>query len=222
MVYPSASFLLDLCLQRFCDHNVRKHLHAPLRKIIQSYVWKGLRNETIDNAVRKWFSDDMERKMKVSMRYGHISCWDVGKVTEMSALFIDRYTFNENINMWNVSNVTSMHAMFSHAHSFNQPLHSWNVTMVTDMSFMFNDAKSFNQPINSWNVSKVKDMSYMFTQADAFNTPLNDWDVSNVTDIEGMFQYAKSFNQSLDNWIELDIKIRVYQTRSKTHYKLNK
>ncbi|RIY32835.1 hypothetical protein CJP74_03445, partial [Psittacicella melopsittaci] len=49
-----------------------------------------------------------------------LNSWDVSKVTDMSWMFKDASTFNQNIADWNVSNVTDMSSMFEGASSFNQ------------------------------------------------------------------------------------------------------
>ena len=42
--------------------------------------------------------------------YGHISAWDTSLITDMSYLFYDKPTFNDNISAWDVSSVTDMGA----------------------------------------------------------------------------------------------------------------
>ena len=44
--------------------------------------------------------------------YGEMNTWDVSNITDMTELFKDKTTFNENISSWDVSNVTNMSAMF--------------------------------------------------------------------------------------------------------------
>ena len=155
-------------------------------------------NETLRIVVKLWLEDNK----KAEAKYGHISNWDTSDVTDMSKLFLDAHTFNENLNNWDVSKVTNMHAMFDNAYEFNQPLNNWDVSNVTNMSEMFSSAETlaFNQPLDNWDVIKVTDMSYMFKDAISFNQPLNNWDVSNVTDMSCMFYKATSFNQPLNNW----------------------
>ena len=69
--------------------------------------------------------------------YGPINNWDVSQVTNMSQLFKDKTTFNDNISEWDVSNVTHMETMFNSATSFNKPLNDWNVSNVENMKDMF-------------------------------------------------------------------------------------
>jgi surface protein len=61
-----------------------------------------------------------------------IGDWDVGKVTNMSWMFIGADAFNQDIGRWNVSNVTNMYQMFHQANAFNQDIGRWNVGKVTN------------------------------------------------------------------------------------------
>ena len=132
-------------------------------------------------------------------------------VTDMSDLFKNNSTFNQNISTWDVSNVTNMSGMFygavtGSATAFNQPIGDWDVSNVTNMSGMFYGATAFNQPIGDWDVSSVTDMSAMFlssaliSDVNAFNQPIGNWNVSNVTDMGNMFSYARNFNQNISTW----------------------
>jgi len=129
-----------------------------------------------------------------------LSTWDVSKVYNMSSMFDGARAFNQPLSTWNVSQVTNMWDMFAGATSFNQALSTWNVSKVTDMSFMFYNAKAFNQDLSKWDVSKVTNMSSMFDGARAFNQALSAWNVSKVIDMRSMFYGATSFNQALSTW----------------------
>jgi surface protein len=186
-----------------------------------------LNDNNIKTIVNKWISTPSHIYFTDSSNltyYGHISNWDVSNVTNMSELFRDKQTFNDDISSWDVSNVTNMSYMFRNARSFNQNISSWDVSNVKDMSYMFRDAKAFNQNINNWDVSNVtsfnymfamknynhplnkwvtnsvKNMSKMFSETGTFNQSINEWDVSNVTDMSEMFSYNDSFNQPLNSW----------------------
>jgi surface protein len=148
-----------------------------------------LRNAILACATNNWETDDCILNM-----------WDVSQVTDMSTLFMNQNTFNEDISSWDVSSVTNMRNMFERASLFNQPLDSWDVSSVTDMRYMFSYASAFNQPLANWNVSSVTEMDDMFSYASAFNKPLNSWDVSSVTDMRYMFYSASSFNRTLSCW----------------------
>jgi surface protein len=136
----------------------------------------------------------------VEERYGHISEWDVSSVTDMSRLFKNKTTFNDDISRWDVSQVTNMSYMLCNAHAFNQPVGDWDVSKVTNMSFMFSTAMSFNQPVGEWDVSNITDIRGMFEGAHAFNQGVGDWNVSKVTNMSYMFRHAQSFNQAVGEW----------------------
>ena len=94
----------------------------------------------LQTAVDLWISNNST----ALSTYGVISAWDVSLITDMSELFKNKTTFNDDISSWNVSNVITMNAMFSSANSFNGDLSSWDVSSVTDMNLMFFSANSFN------------------------------------------------------------------------------
>ena len=127
-----------------------------------------------------------------------ISGWDVSNVTNMAYMFAFNTSFNQYISSWDVSNVTNMNGMFESATSFNQDISSWDVSNVTNMGGMFGNS-SFNQDISSWDVSNVTFMSSMF-QDSPFNQDIGSWDVSNVTTMRAMFFYADAFNQDISSW----------------------
>ncbi len=125
---------------------------------------------------------------------------DLARVTDMSYMFREAYTFNHAIGNWNVSGVTDMNNMFDTAINFNQDISQWDVSKVENMSYMFSTARRFNQNIGGWNVSNVLSMSYMFDYAIKFNQPIGDWDVSKVVSMSGLFKGAESFNQPISGW----------------------
>ena len=79
-----------------------------------------------------------------------MNLWCVGKVTDMSRLFLGRDTFNEVISGWDTSSVTDMNGMFYLAKSFNGDLSSWDISNVINMKYMFYGAASFNQDVCAW------------------------------------------------------------------------
>ena len=87
----------------------------------------------LDDALAAWISN----VTSAQERFGPISAWDVGAVTDMSNLVMGKHSFNEDINAWDVSKVTSMYRAFRLASAFNQPLNSWQVGQVTDFERMF-------------------------------------------------------------------------------------
>ena len=131
-----------------------------------------------------------------------LSEWDVSSVTNMSGMFIGALAFNQDLSVWDVSSVANMSGMFSKARAFNQELNPWKVSSVTNMSGMFSDARVFNHDLSRWDVSAVTNMSGMFggKSSLAFNQSLNLWDVSAVTNMSDMFSAARVFNQDLSRW----------------------
>ena len=83
----------------------------------------------LKNAVERWMDDEREG-------LGNISDWDTSNITDMSKLFRNYYTFNEDISRWDVSKVTNMGNMFSNAAAFKQPKAIWAVTTVSDMVYL--------------------------------------------------------------------------------------
>ena len=130
----------------------------------------------------------------------NISGWDVSEVTNMGSMFRGASTFNQNISGWNVSNVTNMQSVFYNASAFNQAIGGWNVSKVTSMEQMFYGARAFNQNIASWNTSGVTSMGLMFRGASAFNQAIGGWNVSKVTSMRQMFYDASAFNQPIGGW----------------------
>jgi surface protein len=131
-----------------------------------------------------------------------ISSWDVSNVTNMGYMFSSS-SFNQDIGSWDVSSVTDMEGMFYNATDFNQNISSWDVSNVTNMNSMFDGTTAFDQDISNWDVSSVINLVYMFEDATAFNQPIGDWDVSSVTDMSFMFNGATAstaFNQPIGDW----------------------
>ena len=113
-------------------------------------------------------------------KYGNISDWDTGLVTDMRNMFYNAFAFNSDISGWDVSNVQNMSRMFCDAHMFNSDISGWDVSNVINMSTMFGCTNVFNSDISEWDVSNVINMSTMFSNAHVFNSDISGWDVSNV------------------------------------------
>ena len=150
----------------------------------------------LQTAVNLWISDNTA----ALATYGEINTWVTTAITDMSALFISKTTFNSDISNWDVSNVTNMNSMFRSADAFDQDISSWDVENVTSMNSTFALADSFNQNIDSWKVGSVTSMQQIFSGALAFNQSLQSWSVSNVTNMESMFTGATSFNSDIGFW----------------------
>ena len=153
-------------------------------------------NDNIHEAVALWLTN----QDSALTTYGHISNWDVSAVTNMTSLFVDKPTFNDDISSWDVSNVTTMRLMFWNAFSFNQPIGDWDVSNVENFHRTFSGAASFNQDLDGWDVSNATTMYGMFEYAAAFNSSIGGWDVSNVSTMNAMFNGASSFNRPIGDW----------------------
>ena len=127
--------------------------------------------------------------------------WNTDSVTTMSGMFEFALLFNRDISSWNTSSVTNMRGMFTVAEVFNQNIGSWDVSSVTDMAGMFLGAQSFNQDISGWNVSAVNIMGQMFQGAINFNQDISNWNTANVNNMFAMFEFASAFNQNLGSWV---------------------
>ena len=146
---------------------------------IFGYAQIPITDANIQTAVDLWISDPSA----ATTTYGVISDWDVSQVTDMSELFEDKTTFNDDISNWDVSSVTNMEFMFISATSFNQDVGSWDVSSVTFMQGMFLSANAFNQDISSWCVTNIVSEQRSFS----FDSPLSDankpvWGTCPITD----------------------------------------
>ena len=129
-----------------------------------------------------------------------ISSWDTSLVTNMSFMFALASTFNQDIGAWETSAVTDMRSMFSSAGAFNQNIGGWNTTSVVNMRSLFSGAEAFNQDISSWITDSVTDMGSMFFGASSFDHDISGWTTSSVTDMSFMFALASTFNRDLSGW----------------------
>ena len=149
-----------------------------------------------------------------SFNHANIGAWDTSNVTNMTWLFEDTDSFNQDISGWDTSNVTNMSWMFSYASAFNQSLNSWNTSKVTNMAGMFRGAPVFNQSLSLWDTSSVTDMSEMFNflcECDSsFDQSLSTWNVSLVTDMSNMFDGSGLSNGNyaltLIGWASQNVK----------------
>ena len=126
-------------------------------------------------------------------------------ITDMSEMFKNNTTFNQDISAWDTSLVTNMISMFNGASAFNRNISSWNTSSVIDMSFMFAFTTTFNQSLENWNTSKVTGMQSMFEGNTVFNQPIGNWDVSKVNDMQSMFKGASAFNRDISKWLTFNV-----------------
>ena len=105
----------------------------------------------LQTAVNLWISDNTA----ALATYGEINNWVTTAITNMSALFTGKTTFNSDISNWDVSNVTNMSSMFFGATAFNSNINNWDVSNVTNMDGMFASAQAFQSPLNLWEVDSL-------------------------------------------------------------------
>jgi surface protein len=67
-------------------------------------------------------------------------------ITDMSSLFKNDTSFNQDISSWDVSNVTDMQGMFAGATSFNQDLSYWDISNVTSSCGVFGNNSEWILP----------------------------------------------------------------------------
>lgn len=81
--------------------------------------------------------------------YGVIGNWKFAPiVTDMSLLFKDAASFNEDISGWDTSYITDMGGMFWGASVFNSDIGGWDTSRVIFMDGMFQSALAFQQDIS--------------------------------------------------------------------------
>ena len=116
-------------------------------------------------AVDAWVADSTT----ATATYGAINTWDVSGCTDMSNIFQNEATFNDDISNWDTSQATTMRGMFNSASAFNQDISGWDVSSVTDFVEIFRSVSSFNQPIGTWNTGAGLVFNYMFASATSFD-----------------------------------------------------
>lgn len=121
-------------------------------------------NWELKRAVDKWCSN----KKTAIVTYGHISTWDIRKITSISGLF--------QCPTWCVPNPIREDCSCGKRY-FNDNINDWDVSNVVDMSYIFNGCIKFNQPLNKWNISNAKDMSMMFANTASFDQDISNWEI---------------------------------------------
>ena len=107
---------------------------------------KSFTNDTLRHTISEWYKNPIE----VEKKFGPIGTWNVGSVTSMSNLFMNRSGFNEDIGCWDTSSVTTMSNMFHGAKNFNKPIGDWDTSKVTNMRDLFYAANNFNRENAHW------------------------------------------------------------------------
>ena len=98
---------------------------------------------SIRSAVRLWLSD----KSAAEVKYGHISTWETGGVTDMDFLFCVRAGWMDEMDK---NDFLDSCVLPASASSFNDGISAWDTSSVTTMKGMFHGASAFNQPLNDW------------------------------------------------------------------------
>jgi len=158
--------------------------------------WPCLTDDVLWEVVREWFRD----KDAVECKWGPMEEWDTHQLTDMSALFCRRPTFQADLSKWDVRQVTNMSYMFCGATSFSSDLSKWNTSRVTTMSHMFCGATSFSSDLSNWNTGRVTNMTRMFEEAFVFDSDLSRWDTCRVLYIWHIFFKASRFCADLSSW----------------------
>ena len=114
--------------------------------------------EELQKAIDLYYNDE-SNALEI---YGSINTWDTSQITDMSYMFEEATSFNQDISNWNVSNVEDMCDMFSCAVVFNQNIGNWNVSNLEYAGRMFECAISFNQNLDNWNLSNIDYDTDMF------------------------------------------------------------
>lgn len=146
-----------------------------------------------------------EQLIEMIKNNNDVSNIDTSDIIDMSYLFLNNKTFNQDISKWNTSNVKKMVSMFENS-IFNRDISRWDVSNVTNMESMFRGSSLFNQDISLWNVSNVINFNNMFLGSTLFNQDISLWNISNALYMSKMFLNAKSFNQNLSNWNFSNVK----------------
>jgi len=178
------------------DHQGEEDDHYDLKE-------GDLEDGILYTAVRSYINQDcaINQQCEIAQVYGWpMNSWCVGNVKDMSRLFYNMETFNEDINGWNTSSVIHMIEMFHGANSFNGDVLNFDTTSVTRMDGMFYDATLFNGDVSNFDTSSVTYMHDMFRYALSFNGSVSNFDTSSVTSMYGMFSGASLFNGDVSNF----------------------
>ena len=92
-------------------------IHSSMVSVF-SVSWQPQIKTDLQIAVNLWTGTASEKATALT-NYGNISTWDTSQITDMSNLFYNKTTFNDDISSWDVSGATNMQEMFLDASSFN-------------------------------------------------------------------------------------------------------
>lgn len=90
----------------------------------------------------------------VTWDFGNLT--DITPNTTLADLFKDQRAFNGTLGgNWDTKGIKNMRDVFLNAYSFNQNITGWDMSSVTDVSMMFMNAKAFNRNLSNWCVSGI-------------------------------------------------------------------
>ncbi len=149
---------------------------------------------------------------------GAIHCWDVSKVTTMSAMFKDATAFNQDISSWDVGAVTTMESMFEGAEVFEADLTAWSehVLQTVNTASMFAGANKIKK-VPNWkeagicfaptahvnvmeNKAKLVEKLNELITASTPSPDLNHLETCHVKDMSELFKSKATFNGDISQW----------------------
>ena len=138
---------------------------------------------------------------------GHISKWDVTKVTTMNYMFWQATSFKQQLcrDGWVNSKASKIEMFKGSARTVCKVIASEaELKIAVAACLMWYPAgdrpNGLDGPIGTWDVSRVTNMDEIFNSATSFNDDISQWDVSSVTTMNAMFAGASLFNSDLSKW----------------------
>ena len=168
-------------------NNKRMKSVIPILFLLSSlFAFQPANKSELQAAVDLWVSDNAT----ALSTYGEINSWDVSLITDMSHLFKDKYTFNDDIGNWDVSNVIIMSRMFTSAADFVQDISGWCVSRINnEPSNFINSAGT-----NSWRADTSKHPEWGVCNSNVSVT-LTDTDADNLLAASDLSEAAKKVVQ---------------------------
>jgi len=130
--------------------------------------------------------------------------WDMSNITNATSAFL-QLRFNLYIGSWNLSSCTNMSNMFSNCFTFNQDIGGWtlntNLAESVNGSSMFIYTPQFNNGgvggvglgMDQWDVSRFSNMANFF-QFTSFNHTLESWSPGNCDNFNNFCGSGLRFN----------------------------
>ncbi|EGA8608857.1 BspA family leucine-rich repeat surface protein [Campylobacter jejuni] len=175
--------LKNFTFKRHEKYNLSEEWLKPIENFIKQRAEKALEFIKIERAVMPKYFPETKEELKALVEDESIYLGDIdtSKITDMSYLFFySQRTDFSGIEKWDVSSVRDMTGMFENCTSFNQDISGWDVSSVENFSRMFDNAISFNQDISAWDVSSVKNMEDMFENCPIDNSNIPSQEQSSI------------------------------------------